>query len=318
MASRVSFKVLSFNVSGAPDLQRTADKFQSSTNASVVKDVAVILKGDKSVREQKYRDLMDVYMSRLLEESPDLLCLQELTKAKFLKESEHAGIPSLLKSKNYTLLSVGDSAVAYKTNKFSLLASGPAGDPSAAAYFSDLKFNEGRFTVRVVSDHPDFGQTGTASLSTNIKSVDLKPISCTQSLLNKVMAFIKKPKTDPADLIVYGLDANAIKKIKNEKKDEKSEERKEWNPERVGSLDRIGLFEENDYQTDPKDENPTTDLHGKKQKIDHIFVKPVSCSVDSIKSIVREGLNDESILDNPTVLPASDHLPVFYEIEAHK
>ena len=310
MASRVSFKVLSFNVSGAPDLQRTADKFQSSTNASVVKDVAVILKGDKSVREQKYRDLMDVYMSRLLEESPDLLCLQELTKAKFLKESEHAGIPSLLKSKNYTLLSVGDSAVAYKTNKFSLLASGPAGDPSAAAYFSDLKFNEGRFTVRVVSDHPDFGQTGTASLSTNIKSVDLKPVSFTQSILNRVMGFIKKPKTDPADLIVYGLDANGTKRIKDEETKDPGESR-EWQPERTE------LFEKNGYLTDPKDENPTIKFH-EKQKIDHIFVKPISCSLQSIKSIVKEGLNNESILDDPQVLPASDHLPVFYEIEIHK
>jgi len=306
----ISFKVLSFNVSGAPDLQRTADKFQSSANTAVAKEASLILKGDKSTCQQRYKELIGAYMNRLLEESPDLLCLQELTKAKFLNESEHADIPSLLESRKYTLLSIGDSAVAFKTNKFKLLASGTIGDPSAAAYFSDLKFNESNLTVRVVSDHPDFGQTGVLSLGTNIKSVDLKPVSFTQSILNRVMGFIKKPKTDPADLIVYGLDANGTKRIKDEETKDPGESR-EWQPERTE------LFEKNGYLTDPKDENPTIKFH-EKQKIDHIFVKPISCSLQSIKSIVKEGLNNESILDDPQVLPASDHLPVFYEIEIHK
>jgi len=310
--SSINLKVISFNVSGAGDLRNTAVKFESSTNQKVSTQAQAILTPGANV-DEIYGSQMESYFTKLIElEQPDVLCLQELPRLSNLNKFEHAKLETVLKNHEYTLCLKQDTAIAYKTEKFDLVNEGSTVGSQSSAYFADLKEKESGDVLRFVSDHPEYSDTGAATLKNNVEFVDNFPVvSPFERLWKKIVALFQKrspnsiPNEDPIS-IIYGMDGNATRKIPGEA--EKPEEiRTEWQPE------RLDIFSERKFVTDLSNNNPTLAFKAP-QKIDHIFAKAIMPQTITMKHKVVAELNDPDMLTSPEILPASDHLPVIYEI----
>ncbi|NGX31044.1 MAG: hypothetical protein K940chlam8_00403 [Chlamydiae bacterium] len=314
----LNLRVVSFNISGIGDLARTAEKFQKSTKIgkiatqivqSTVKDMT-----DYSVAMRDYyRFLMTPFLEKLITEMrPDVFCLQELCKARFVNESEHQIFVDIFQKHGYSLCWEGDTAVVYRNKRFDLVKKAATTDPSEPAYYADLHLKRENRVVRFVSDHPSYSSgSESTSLTGNIKQINLDEINSPfMRLMQKVKSLISsffggnkaagpESMATAPELIIYGLDANATRVM-----DDKT---KEWQPERLQAFENAG-FEAN------LEDNAPTLKYKVSQKVDHIYAKILSGGTLKMVHHIIKGLNDEGILDNPDVLPASDHLPLIYDI----
>ena len=298
----VNLKILTFNVSGCPDLIETASKLKNAKSTSIQEKIRTIdglptFVGDDHIKI--YKDMMEPYFLKLLQEQrPDVLCLQEMSKKASLDKSEHQCIQKVLEEKGYELSLKQDATVAYKKNRFELIKDGVTREQDYAQY-ADLRMIPENIIIRVVSDHPPFSQDGSGILKENLNSVDIKKDTFFQGLWQTMLSVFKK-NTSPS-LIIYGLDANATRENKNKAL--------EWQPE------RLEIFYKNGYKTDEDDNNPTYKYQETAQKIDHIFFKALKGNLTKFKSEIDIELNGEKILEEPQEFPVSDHLPVIYNIE---
>lgn len=319
-------RVITFNVAGARDTQRL---------------IKLAGKGDvdESTAGAWYQDRVKegVIDGKIYSHEADILCLQELhgdapEKAELNKRITDAG---------FTILGQGDLAIAYKTNRFTLI-NGKYGYTEGEAFYAHLRDKITQQVICVVTDHV----TGFDSRLQKIYTQALRP----QINVDGINPFTKKPwqgvekkgvegekKKEPAtgdkklalslqaigqdaDLIVYGLDANTTAKYIPDPR---------LHPKRLKQFFDAGYICDTadkaptivDHNLDQrhvcKDKVPTTEVQlcgrynqeaNVPMKFDYVFVKPRAGLEISITS---QALGP-SPLEFAKLL--SDHRPVYAEI----